>query len=270
LSVKHSIPHPAVRPEKLTDRMEQVSLNSIRKVLPDSAILADGTCVSMADKPALAREFGVNAGYHGNGKYPLARLVTVCLANTMTVLAYAMGRYRDDETALLRPLLKTLQKGDLLVGDRHFAGANLYAEYQRAGLEFLTRAHQRLNVSRLRPITRYAQNDFTAYLKIGPTYRQKDPILPAEILVRFLQVVVRIRGKRQVIWLATSLLDAEAYPAAEPLWKLPEIYAEMLRQIAGHRVPERPGRNEPRAIRRETKHYPRLTVTRKLWRLKVA
>jgi len=55
----------------------------------------------MADKPGLFKAFGTNDGYHGKGKYPLARLVTLCLANTMTVINYAIGRYKQDETALL-------------------------------------------------------------------------------------------------------------------------------------------------------------------------
>jgi hypothetical protein len=319
-------------------------------------ILMDGTCVSMADEPELRKEFGVNRGYHGKGKFPLARLTTLALANTMMVVAYAVGRYEEGETHLLGRMLKTLHHGDLLVGDRHFAGSNLYAAYQREGLEFLTRAHQKLNISRLKPITIYGKNDFTAYLKLNKIYRRKDPTLPKDILVRLIQVVVRNRGKRQVIWLVTSLLDAEQYPAAEitelygkrwrietlffdlkirlsadvlrstsphgiykelaahmiavnivrlimleaaityqvepnrisfvhalraiisfapalafePIWKLPDIYREMLHQIASHQVPKRPGRNEPRMIRRETKHYPTLKITRKEWRLNVA
>lgn len=319
-------------------------------------ILMDGTCVSMADEPELHKEFGNNAGYHGQGRYPLARLVTLALANTMMVVAYAVGRYKEDETHLLGRMLKTLKSGDLLVGDRHFAGAKLYVDYQRAGLEYITRAHQRLNISQLKPITVYGKNDFTAYLKISDPYRRKDPTLPKEVLVRLIWTLAIIRGKRQGIWLATSLLDAEKYPATEivelfgkrwrietlffdlkirlttdvlrsttpdgiykelaarmiavnivrlimleaaiahqveptrisfihtlraiisfapalavePIWKLPDIYREMLYQIASHLIPKRPGRNEPRMIRRETKHYPTLKITRKEWRLYVA
>jgi len=39
MSLPYSSPDPSARHEKVADRMEQVSLNSIRKVLPDSAIL---------------------------------------------------------------------------------------------------------------------------------------------------------------------------------------------------------------------------------------
>ena len=55
--------------------------------------------------------------------------------------------------------------------------------------------------------------------------------------------------------------------ATVPPWKLPLIYEAMLREIASHVIPLRPGRNEPRAIRRRTKHYPSLRTTRNLWRL---
>ena len=54
--------------------------------------------------------------------------------------------------------------------------------------------------------------------------------------------------------------------ALEPVWKLPSIYRAMLKQIASQVVPERPSRNEPRAVRREPKHYPSLKTTRKQWR----
>ena len=319
-------------------------------------VMVDGTCVSMSDEPELHEAFGTNIGCHGKGKYPLARLVTLATANTMGILSYALGRYEESEISLLRRCFKTLKEGDLLIADRHYAGANLYVEYSRAGLHWLTRVHSNLKLSRLKICWNYHAGDFVARMKISPVHRRQDPTLPAEILVRFIQVTVRIRGRRQVIWLATSLLDAKTYPAVEiaeisarrwrietllkevkvrlsadvlrsltpegirkelaarlmavnivrmimleaaiehgvdpirlsfvhalrailtfapamatePPWKLPLIYREMLRQIAGQRVPQRPDRDEPRAIRRERVHYPTLKITRKEWKLKSA
>jgi len=145
---------------------------------------ADGTCLTVADEPQLRKEFGVSKGNYGDRKYPLVRLVCLCLAETMTVIDYRLGGYCDDENALLAPMLKTLRKGDLLVGDRHFAGANLYWNYTQNGLEYLTRLHQR-----------------------------KNPQMPKYIVARFIRVQVRSRGHQKSIWLVTSLLDAECYPA---------------------------------------------------------
>ena len=44
--------------------------------------------------------------------------------------------------------------------------------------------------------------------------------------------------------------------------KLPELYKALLKAVAGHRVGNRPGRSEPRAVKRRPKAYPRLTVPR--------
>jgi hypothetical protein len=45
------------------------------------------------------------------------------------VLDYALGRYNQGENPLVHPLLKRLQKGDLLIADRHFAAAHFYWLY---------------------------------------------------------------------------------------------------------------------------------------------
>lgn len=317
-------------------------------------VLADGTCVSMSDKPELFKVFGTNDGYHGKGKYPLARLVTLCLANTMTVINYAIGRYNKAESTMLFSILGSLQKGDLLVADRHFAAAHFYWYYQQRGFEFLTRAHQCLKVSRIKRIHSYSRDDFIGSVNIGKSYRLKNPRLPAHVIVRFIKATVRIRGQRKEIWFATSLLDNRKYPAkavvelygkrwrietlfrevkvhfssdvlrsqrpdgvrkeiiarltainvvrtimleasiehkvdpqrisfvgalraiisfspalaSSSFWLLPRIYRAMLTEIASAIVPERPGRIEPRMVRREWQHYPSMKITRAQWRLK--
>jgi hypothetical protein len=292
-------------------------------------VLLDGTCVSMSDEPELFEEFGRPTGYHGKCKYPLARLVTLCMANTMTVLDYALGRYDQGENTLAHPLLKKLQKGDLLIADRHFAAAHFYWYYMSIGLEFLTMANQRLKISRIKRIKSYGQNDFWGWLQINKIYRRTNPLLPDKIMVRFIKIQVRRRGRYKPVWFITSLLDKELYPAKEiaqlygkrwrietlfkevkvnlsadvlrslsphgirkevaarliavnivrmimleaaiedgvepvrisfvhavrailmfspvlaiePIWKLPQIYTAMLKEIAAHIVPERPDRH---------------------------
>jgi hypothetical protein len=317
-------------------------------------VLADSTCVSMSDKPELFKAFGTNDGYHGKGKYPLARIVTLCLANTMTVISYAIGHYNKSENALLFPILKNLKKGDLLIADRCFAAAHYYWYYQQQSIEFLTRIHQCLNISRIKRIHSYSRDDFIGYMNINKSYRLKNPKLPSHITVRFIKAAVRVRGQRKEIWFATSLLDNKKYPAkavveiygrcwrietlfrefkvnfsadvlrsqspegigkeiiarltainivrtimieatvehnvdpqrisfvgslrviisfspalaSSSFWLLPCIYRAMLTEIASVIVPERPGRIEPRAVKREWQHYPSMKLTRMLWRLK--
>jgi hypothetical protein len=167
-------------------------------------VLVDGTCVSMPDEPALFETFGRSSGRGGQRHYPLGRVVALSLANTMVMLRYALGRYTDSETGLLRTLLGDLDDGDLLVADRHFAGANLYAEYLRHGLQFLTRAHQRLRIDRLRRVEVFADHDFIADLPVGKKYRRKDPKLPKTLRVRVIGARVPTRkNPRQTMWFVT-------------------------------------------------------------------
>lgn len=312
----------------------------------------DGFCSSMEDNPGLHEAFGTSNGRHGSGRYPLARVVVAAFMHTMITVSYAVGRYRDSEQALTREVLPKLRAGDLIVADRHFAGANLYAEYLAGGQEFITRKHQRLKVGRLKRLVKHGKGDFVTELRVLPHHRRANDSLPETVRVRMIRVTASIRGKQTTIWLVTSLLDAEKYPADEvarlyaarwkvetlirelkvacgadvlrskkpdgvrkelaarmmamnmvrmlmieaglahgeepsalsfsnamrlvtatsqkmstaPAWRLPGLYEEMLAGIAAERVPERPGRNEPRAIAREKQHYPRLGIKRADWR----
>jgi hypothetical protein len=342
--------------EHISDKAQCLS-EAYDKWKDHRVVLADGTCVSMSAKSELFDAFGVNTGYHGSGRYPLARLVSLCLAGTMTIIDYAIGGYRDGESTLTFGILKSLRKGDLLVADRHFAAAHYYVRYQSMGLEFLTRAHQCLKISRVKRRLCYSANDFIGRLNINKIYRRDDPSLPASIDVRFIKAKLRIRGRLTVVWFATSLLDAKRYPAQEiaklyarrwrietlfrelkitlsadvlrsqnpdgvrkeiiarmtalnivrsivleaavkakisdplrisfthavravisfsaalsrvPLALVWDVYEAMLVEIASHVNPERPGRLEPRAVRRERKHYPSLRMTRAQWRARHA
>lgn len=341
--------------DRMTDAAQRLSEGYVRW-RGHRVVNIDGFCSSMEDNPELHEAFGTSNGKHGVARYPLARVVVAAFMHTMVAVAYAAGKYRDSENALMREVLPKLAPGDLIVADRHFAGANLYAEYLAGGQEFITRKHPRLRVGRLRKIKKHDRSDFVTELHILPRHRRADESLPEVVRVRMIRVTVGIRGKQTTIWLVTSLLDAEKYPADEvahlyaarwkvetlirelkvvcgadvlrskkpdgvrkelaarmmamnmvrmlmieaavargeepsalsfsnamrlvtatslkmsaaPIWRLPDLYNEMLTGIASEKVPERPGRNEPRAVRRERKHYPRLSVTRSAWRYRHA
>jgi IS4 transposase len=177
-------------------------------------VAVDGTCMTAANTKELCETFGLSNGNTGPRFYPLIRMVCLSIVDTMIVINYRIGSYRTDENTLLKPMLKTLRKGDILMGDRHFAGSNLYWQYMQNGLEYITRKHQRVIVSRLRRLWSYEQNDFVAKVKISDVYRHRNPNMPKYIRARFNKVNVRIRGKAERIWLVTSLLERK-YPADE-------------------------------------------------------
>jgi DDE family transposase len=178
-------------------------------------VLVDGTNVSMPASSALFAAFDRGRGKHGHFRYPVARVVTLALANSMGVIAYKLGGYLTSEKSLLRDILGSLSPGDLLIGDRGFAGANLYVEYLRSGLQYITRAHQCLKLGRLPRLKSFSEGDFIAELKVTPANIRADPSLPKTVTARIIKVEARVRGKHEAIWLVTSLLDARAYPAAQ-------------------------------------------------------
>lgn len=314
----------------------------------------DGTCVSMADGPELWKEFGTANSRHGRGKYPEARLVVASLVMTGVIVAQRMGAYRTSEQVLGLDLLSSLRAGDLLLADAHFAGSNLYFRYLEHNLQFITPAHQRLKVERLRRIREYPDGSFVAEVPIGKGHRKKYPFLPEAMTLRFVPVRMKSRRGRLMRYLVTSLLDGERYSAdlirdlyrmrwpvetafnelkhplsadvlrsktvegaykeiaakimalnlirclmlkaaqrhrrapnrlsfanarrltmacslrmsTAPIGRLHALYDKMLDDMARILIPHRPGRIEPRAIRRETKHYERLKITRREWKRK--
>jgi hypothetical protein len=178
-------------------------------------VLLDGTCVSMAAEAALFTAFGTQTNKQGPGKYPLARLATLALGNTKTILGYALGGYLDSETTLAQQLFDRLCAADLLIADRLFAGAHFYAMLLTRQVQFLTRMHQRLQPYRLKRIITYSATDFVAELPLGPQFRPKYPDLPQVLQVRFIGFTCKTRSGRETVWLATSLLSADDYPAFE-------------------------------------------------------
>ncbi|MBI9019214.1 MAG: IS4 family transposase [Phycisphaerae bacterium] len=196
-------------------------------------ILVDGTCLTTADNKKLHEEFVAPKGYHGKGRYPLARVVALSLSNTMAVIAYNVGKYTTSENSLLAPMLKKLRKGDILLGDRHYAGANLYCRYLNHGLEFLTRMHQAIKISKIKPCLVYDNNDFIGYLKVNKIHRLADSSLPEKIKVRFMMAEIMIRGRKKQLWFVTSLLDAQKYPANQIIalyadrWRIETLFREL-------------------------------------------
>src|SRR4051812_18148397 len=62
-----------------------------------------------------SQPLGLNRTNRGSEKYPLARMATLALGNTKTVLGYALGRYVDSELALAQQLFDRLRAMDLLI-----------------------------------------------------------------------------------------------------------------------------------------------------------
>jgi hypothetical protein len=90
-------------------------------------------------------------------------------------------------------------------------------------------------------------------------------------LVRLLMAHAARRSHKKPTLLSTInaarwIMDFSRAMAVLPAAKLPRLYLALLDAIASSRIDVRPGRTEPRARSRESKHYPRLRISRQKWR----
>lgn len=193
----------------------------------------DGTAVSMSDEKELVSTFGKSDSRCGPSRFPVARVVIAFTIKTQVAIGHNIGHYKVSEQALLREMLPKMRQGDLIICDRHFAGANLYVEYKDSGVEFITRAHQRLKIENLKQLEQYSDDDFLVELPVIQKHRRENPLLPENVRVRVIRASVKVRGKKEIFWLMTSLLDEKKYPLTEikdlykKRWKVETLIGEL-------------------------------------------
>lgn len=199
-------------------------------------VIPDGTCVSMPDTPELVNTFGRGGAKTMQSRFPIARCNYVISLSTLMPIAYELDQYRISELTLFKRILGNLKQKSLIVADRFYGGAHWYVTYKRHGCDFLTRAHQRLNVSKLAVVHEYNKDDKLVQLTIGKPYQRKDKTAPKSIVVRAIQVTMTIRGKEETFWIMTSLLNKK-YTVKDlkalyrTRWKVEELLYELKVQL---------------------------------------
>ena len=196
-------------------------------------VLFDGTGISMEDNDELFEEFGSANSKHGKSKYPVAKLVTACLKSSKTILSYRLSHYKTAEVEMAKDILSDLEKGDFVIGDSHYAGANHYCKYLEHGLEFLTPVQHKLKVDRLNVIRNISEGEFIAEVPVGKYHRVKNPNFPECLTLRFIKVNYRSRRDKEISYLVTSLTDEKVASATElknlykSRWSIETLFYEL-------------------------------------------
>lgn len=68
----------------------------------------------------------------GKSRFPIARTVFGFDLFNITAVDYKIGSYKTGQNRLFSELMHQFNAGDVIVGDRRFAGAKLYVDYIRA------------------------------------------------------------------------------------------------------------------------------------------
>jgi Transposase DDE domain len=123
--------------------------------------IADGTTVSGPDTGANQKAYPQPRAQKRGLGFPIVRLVVIFSLSVGTVLDAAFNPYlgkETGETGMLRTLMYSLKRGDVLLGDRYFANYWLIALATLLGIEVVFRQHQLRKVD-FRKGRRLGKND---------------------------------------------------------------------------------------------------------------
>jgi hypothetical protein len=212
--------------------------------------LIDGSSFSMPDTPELQRHFGQPGGQAPGCGFPVAKILALFHAGTGALLDVVAAPLRTHDMGQVDGVHPTLRPGDVLVGDRGLCSFAHLAALIGRGVHAVFRVHQKQIVDFTpgrphaglrdgnpagRPHSRWLRalgpsDQVVEWLK--PKRRParmtaaQFAALPATIAVRELRYAVGRRGFRtRSVTLATTLLDAGAYPAEA----LAELYGSRWR-----------------------------------------
>jgi hypothetical protein len=181
----------------------------------------------MPDTPANQRAYPQPDAQQPGLGFPIIRVLVVFSLATAAVIDAALGRYhgkRTGEAALLRQLADAFEAGDVVLGDRTFAGFYELAFWQSRGVDAVVRLHHARRID-FRTGVRLGRKDHLVVWSRADRPEWVDDTLlaslPRQLVVR--EVAVRVtepgfRTRRVVV--VTTLRNANAYPSSA----LAELY----------------------------------------------
>jgi hypothetical protein len=208
--IRHAV---AARADQLLPQAEQLWHGLRPKVI-------DGTTLTLPDTPKNQRAYPQLRSQKPGCGFPLLKIVGIFSLSSGVLLDYEKGNKHRHEVTLLHKLLDCFKPRDLVIADRGFCNFVLLALLLLRGVGSLFRLHQARHID-WRKGKRLGKDDrlFTwskpllkpHYL---PHYLWKR--IPSELDVRVLRFQLKVPGFRpKSVTLATTMIDAERYPAEE-------------------------------------------------------
>ena len=181
--------------------------------------LVDGSSVAMPDTGDNQAEYPQPTTQTPGCGFPVARIVGVFDLITGALAELAIGALSLGETSLFHTLWDSLDRGDVVVGDRQFGSYADIALLLQRGVHGVYRLHQRRPAD-FRKGTRLGRNDRRVHWAKGTrpqwlSHEQHDA-LPDTLTVRMVRAHCSVPGWRaEKVIVVTTLLDPKAYPAPE-------------------------------------------------------
>jgi hypothetical protein len=196
----------------LTMGMERFGSN--RRWHGKEVYLVDGSTISMPDEPELVEAFGYMKGKYGNSRFPVARIVALLHGATRMIAKFRIAPNQSSELELFRQMMDFIAPGSIWVGDVYYSTFAEFIFSLRAGVDWVTRLHQRRDAQALiANALRLGEDDWLVKLEASTVVlrQHKDKQFPNNITVRLIRHRYQDRGKLHTLWLVTSLLDPGRY-----------------------------------------------------------
>jgi hypothetical protein len=181
--------------------------------------VVDGSTLRIADTPKNRQEYPLQKGIKTGTSYPVVRVLTVFSLAVGTVVDAAMRPYKGKgtgETGMLRDLADCFCPGDVILGDRYFAGYFDIAWWLERGVDLVTRLPKSRRADFRRGerlgrddhIVHWRTTDRPDWIDLTSWHEFPDTLRLREVRVRVRQPGFRTK---EVI-VVTTLLDPVAYP----------------------------------------------------------
>jgi len=183
-------------------------------------IVVDGTGVSMPDTETNQQVWPQQRHQKPGCGFPSMRLTACFSLHTGALLSYSEGNKHSSEIVRLREQLDTFRRGDILLGDKAFCGYRDICERQARGVETIASLARRIPVQEAKAVKKLGDDDYLIRWRrpkkmTGMSAEEVRELAPY-LLLRQTKITVSEPGFRtRTIYLVTTLLDPEQYPAQD-------------------------------------------------------
>jgi len=170
----------------------------------------DGFQVRVPDSPENREHFGSSGTADNSSPFPQARAVILTAARTKGTLGVEFGPSSDGEQTLTRRLVKSrpglFSQGRVILMDRNFPGFALIKEIRQQGAHLLMRVKSDITLPLVKALP---DGSYQSFLADGTC------CIPVRVVEYDVRVPGRDGAEDELYALATTLMDWQAYPAAE-------------------------------------------------------
>ena len=216
-------------------------------------LVVDGTTVQTPDTTSNQAQWPQVTSQQPGCGFPLVHLVGFFCLSSGALLRATHGAWKDHEMRLFALLRGTLRRGDVLVADRGFWSFANLAFLPLRGVDLIVRAKY-ANTLDWRQGQRLGKNDRLVTDMIRRLMLESSLLLGTPIERQsFKGTVDTLRAWRETLAAPGHASQRE------------DVLLDMLLLCALDQLPHRPGRHQPRAVKRRPKSYQLLTRHRRLF-----